>query len=63
MDVDWLLQWMMCVISAVRVVKVSESRPRAGSARLHARLRNFGEVMRWAKQYFLKAELRRCGAV
>jgi hypothetical protein len=50
---------MMCVVSAIRVVKVSDSRPRVDSARLYTRHKTFGDVTRWAKQCFLKAELRR----
>jgi hypothetical protein len=56
-------QWMIYVVSAIRVENVSGSRPRIGSARSPARHKIFGEAMGWAKQRFLKAKPRRWEAV
>jgi len=50
---------MMCVVFAIRAEKVSESRPRVGSASLPARHSIFGEVMRCVRECFFSADWRR----
>jgi len=53
----------MCVVSAVRVLKICRSRPRFVSAKLHARHMILGEVMEWTKLLFLRAKVSRSEAV
>jgi hypothetical protein len=47
---------MICVVSAARFEKIDGGRPRSGTLRLHARQMTLGELMRYARQCFSKAE-------
>jgi hypothetical protein len=50
---------MICEVSAARVEKIDGERPRCGTVRLQARQVILGELMRYARQCFSKAEARR----